>query len=110
MCSKLINKAVDGTIDERTINKTNLNVHRRLENQNLGINSASAIGCSVVNVGHNDFERGIPHIVLGLIWQIIRVSIQIKPISLLFISYKFVKGFLAITFLAHLSYAQGELL
>jgi hypothetical protein len=54
-CSKLINVAVPGTIDERAINtKKVLNPWERNENHTLGLNSAKAIGCTVVNIGTQD--------------------------------------------------------
>ncbi|KAH9494756.1 phospholipid scramblase 1, partial [Bulinus truncatus] len=72
---KLINKSAPATIDERTINKTNLSVYRRHENLTLAINSAQAIGCSTVNIGPDDLDMGKPHLVLGLLWQIIRIGL-----------------------------------
>lgn len=45
--SKLINLAVPETIDERAINKKQLNHYTRLENLILALNSARAIGCSI---------------------------------------------------------------
>ncbi|BFZ15593.1 hypothetical protein BsWGS_18631 [Bradybaena similaris] len=72
---KLINKSAPSTIDERTINKTNLSVYRRHENLTLAINSAQAIGCSTVNIGPDDLDTGKPHLVLGLLWQIIRIGL-----------------------------------
>lgn len=58
-CSKLINVAVPGTIDERAINtKTILNPWERNENHTLCLNSAKAIGCTVVNIGTQDFIEG----------------------------------------------------
>ena len=72
----MINNAVKGTIDERAINKgANLNTFKITENQNLCINSAKAIGCSVVNIGAPDLIEGRVHLVLGLIWQIIRIGL-----------------------------------
>lgn len=54
-CSKLINIAVPGTIDERAINtKGVLNPWERNENHTLCLNSAKAIGCTVVNIGTQD--------------------------------------------------------
>lgn len=58
-CSKLINVAVPGTIDERAINmKSMLNPWERNENHTLGLNSAKAIGCTVVNIDSQDFIEG----------------------------------------------------
>lgn len=108
LCSKLINVAVPGTIDERAINtKRVINLWERNENHTLCLNSAKAIGCTVVNIGTQDLVEGRvslanaasqfrfinrlissslisftfffflwqPHLVLGLISQIIKVSI-----------------------------------
>ncbi|KAL6000536.1 Fimbrin-2 [Asimina triloba] len=99
ICSKLINVAVPGTIDERAINtKRTLNPWERNENHTLCLNSAKAIGCTVVNIGTQDFIEGRfkinitllaaikktdilfvfhfqPHLVLGLISQIIKIQL-----------------------------------
>lgn len=59
LCSKLINVAVPGTIDERAINtKRVLNPWERNENHTLCLNSAKAIGCTVVNIGPHDLVEG----------------------------------------------------
>lgn len=73
---KLINIAVPGTIDERAINtKRVLNPWERNENHTLGLNSAKAIGCTVVNIGTQDLVEGRPYLVLGLISQIIKIQL-----------------------------------
>ncbi|KAJ8748220.1 hypothetical protein K2173_000628 [Erythroxylum novogranatense] len=73
---KLINVAVPGTIDERTINtKRVLNPWERNENHTLCLNSAKAIGCTVVNIGTQDFIEGRRHLVLGVISQIIKIQL-----------------------------------
>jgi hypothetical protein len=72
--SKLINLAVPDTIDERAINKKNLNTYTKLENLTLALMSAQAIGCNIVNIDADDLSKGKPHLVLGLLWQIIRVG------------------------------------
>ncbi|KAI4305707.1 hypothetical protein L6164_029058 [Bauhinia variegata] len=73
---KLINVAVPGTIDERAINtKKVLNPWERNENHTLGLNSAKAIGCTVVNIGTQDLVEGRPHLLLGLISQIIKIQL-----------------------------------
>uniref|UniRef100_A0A8C1RRI4 Plastin-3 n=2 Tax=Cyprinus carpio TaxID=7962 RepID=A0A8C1RRI4_CYPCA len=63
------------TIDERTINKKKLTPFTIQENLNLALNSASAIGCHVVNIGALDLREGKPHLVLGLLWQIIKIGL-----------------------------------
>lgn len=75
---KLINDAVPDTIDERVINKTKLNAFRITENQILCINSAKAIGCNVVNIGAQDFIEGRPYLLMGIIWQIIKIGLFAK--------------------------------
>ncbi|GFY84363.1 actin binding calponin homology (CH) domain-containing protein [Actinidia rufa] len=56
---KLINVAVPGTVDERAINtKRVLNPWERNENHTLCLNSAKAIGCTVVNIGTQDLVEG----------------------------------------------------
>ncbi|RDB27525.1 Fimbrin [Hypsizygus marmoreus] len=86
---KLINDSVPDTIDSRVLNKPTarkpLNAFQMTENNNIVITSAKAIGCSVVNIGSSDIAEGREHLILGLIWQIIRrgllaqVDIKIHP-------------------------------
>uniref|UniRef100_A0A8C7BFD2 Plastin 1 n=1 Tax=Neovison vison TaxID=452646 RepID=A0A8C7BFD2_NEOVI len=72
---KMINLSEPDTIDERAINKKKLTPFTISENLNLALNSASAIGCRVVNIGAQDLKEGKPHLVLGLLWQIIKVGL-----------------------------------
>ncbi|XP_054983351.1 plastin-1 isoform X1 [Sorex araneus] len=72
---KMINLSEPDTIDERAINKKKLTPFTISENLNLALNSASAIGCTVVNIGAQDLKEGKPHLVLGLVWQIIKVGL-----------------------------------
>lgn len=86
---KLINDSVPETIDVRVLNfptaKRPLNNFQITENNNIVITSAKAIGCSVVNIGSSDLAEGREHLILGLIWQIIRrgllkhIDIKIHP-------------------------------
>jgi plastin-1 len=91
----LINDSVPDTIDERVLNKPSvnkatktvkpLNAFQITENNNIVITSAKGIGCSVVNIGSSDISEGREHLILGLIWQIIRrgllskIDIKIHP-------------------------------
>ncbi|KAL3316340.1 phospholipid scramblase 1 [Cichlidogyrus casuarinus] len=74
---KLINFAVPNTIDERCINKPPFtrSVFKANENLMLAVNSAESIGCCIVNVGPEDIANCSRHLVLGLIWQIIRIGL-----------------------------------
>lgn len=88
--AKLINDSVPDTIDERVLNRVGkkiktLNAFHMTENNNIVINSAKGIGCSVVNIGSGDLVEGREHLILGLIWQIIRrgllgkIDIRLHP-------------------------------
>ncbi|CAN9502447.1 unnamed protein product [Ophioblennius macclurei] len=72
---KMINQSQPGTIDERVINTTKLSHFRMTENLVLALNSASAIGCTVVSIDAHDLMAGKPHLVLGIYWQIIKVGL-----------------------------------
>jgi len=86
---KLLNDSVPDTIDTRVLNKPTarkpLNAFQITENNNIVITSAKGIGCSVVNIGSSDLAEGREHLILGLIWQIIRrgllaqVDIKLHP-------------------------------
>eukprot|EP00753_Platysulcus_tardus_P019623 PLAT7369.1.p1 GENE.PLAT7369.1~~PLAT7369.1.p1 ORF type:complete len:625 (+),score=349.20 PLAT7369.1:83-1957(+) len=79
LLTKLINCAVEDTVDVRALNVKKpgkeLNIYEITENQNLCINAAKAIGCTVVNIGPTDLIEGTPHLILGLIWQIVKVQL-----------------------------------
>ncbi|MCL4144989.1 UNVERIFIED_CONTAM: hypothetical protein GTU68_061355 [Idotea baltica] len=72
---KIINHSCPDTIDERAINKKNLTLYTKHENLTLALSSAQAIGCNVVNIDAHDLAKGKPHLVLGLLWQIIRIGL-----------------------------------
>ncbi|AGO13932.1 AaceriAGR069Cp [[Ashbya] aceris (nom. inval.)] len=80
--SKLINDSVPDTIDTRVLNWPKngkpLNNFTASENANIVINSAKAIGCIVVNVHSEDIIEGKEHLILGLIWQVIRRGLLSK--------------------------------
>ncbi|KAH9521328.1 plastin-2 fimbrin [Dermatophagoides farinae] len=72
---KIINHSCPDTIDERAINKKNLTLYTKHENLTLALNSAQAIGCNIINIDAHDLSKGRPHLVLGLLWQIIRIGL-----------------------------------
>ncbi|SMQ51520.1 unnamed protein product [Zymoseptoria tritici ST99CH_1A5] len=88
--AKLINDSVPDTIDERVLNREGkkikkLNAFHMTENNNIVIESAKGIGCSVVNIGAGDIIEVREHLILGLIWQVIRrgllgkIDIKLHP-------------------------------
>lgn len=82
LLAKLINKSVPGTIDERTLNLgAKKNVFQIQENQNLVINSSKAIGCQIINIHPESLMNGVPHLTLGLLWQVIKAGL-FKDVSL----------------------------
>lgn len=48
---------------------------RPAENLNLAINAAKSIGITVVNIGSSDIQEGRPHLVLGLVWQVVKMAL-----------------------------------
>jgi hypothetical protein len=72
---KLINDAVPETIDERALNKKATHPVQISENNTLMLNSARAIGCNVINIDAQDVYAGTPHLILGLIWQIVKIGL-----------------------------------
>ncbi|XP_037343309.1 plastin-1-like [Pungitius pungitius] len=72
---KMINHSQPDTIDERVINTKKHATFKMTENLVLALNSASAIGCTVVSIDAHDLMAGKPHLVLGLLWQIIKVGL-----------------------------------
>ncbi len=74
---KLINFSVPKTIDERSINKSarGLSIYQKLENLELALRSAEAIGCHVVNIRPGDINEAKEHLILGLLWQIIQIGL-----------------------------------
>ena len=81
---KLINKAQEGTIDERVINtKEKMNVFQQVENLNLAISAAKSIGLNVIGINYDSILSGKNYImVLGLMWQVVKIvvlcNIQLK--------------------------------
>ena len=81
---KLINKAQEGTLDERVINtKENMNIFQQVENLNLAISAAKSIGLNVIGLNYDSIMNGKNYImVLGLMWQVVKLvvlcNIQLK--------------------------------
>jgi len=72
---KVVNHSCPDTVDERVINMNPNSVYKCHENLTLALTSAQSIGCNLVNIDANDLVKGTPHLVLGLLWQIIRIGL-----------------------------------
>lgn len=72
--SKTINAVEPGTIPASLINKDKLNRYKITENHVAALRFAKQIGIHIINMGPTDFMEGKVHLVLGLLWQLVRVS------------------------------------
>jgi len=88
LLAKLINATTPGTLNLRKLNKNPKNTWQLSENLNLVVAAAKEIGCKIVNLGAEDIIKGNEVLVLGLIWQIVRLqltkSIQLKESRFLY--------------------------
>eukprot|EP00633_Aureoumbra_lagunensis_P001983 CAMPEP_0197286376 /NCGR_PEP_ID=MMETSP0890-20130614/1799_1 /TAXON_ID=44058 ORGANISM="Aureoumbra lagunensis, Strain CCMP1510" /NCGR_SAMPLE_ID=MMETSP0890 /ASSEMBLY_ACC=CAM_ASM_000533 /LENGTH=789 /DNA_ID=CAMNT_0042754655 /DNA_START=78 /DNA_END=2447 /DNA_ORIENTATION=- len=75
---RLINLVDPDAVDDRAVNYTKLSKFKMIENANLAINAAKDIGCRVTNIGAHDVLDARPHLILGLLWQIIRLLLTQK--------------------------------
>ena len=69
-----------------------LDVNAKRDNLTLALCSAQSIGCNTHNIDVHGLSEGKPHLVLDLLWQIIRVTLIKKLIivyfKLIFFKYK----------------------
>ena len=74
---KLINRAQEGTIDERVINtKEKMNIFQQVENLNLAISAAKSLGLNVIGINYDSIMSGKNYImVLGLMWQVVKIVV-----------------------------------
>ena len=82
---KLLNSVAPLTIDDRVLNyhqsSAPLSLFHQTENINVAVQSAKSLGCSTVNIGPQDILEGRQHLILGLIWQIIKIGLFAKVFS-----------------------------
>mmetsp|Transcript_38930 Transcript_38930/g.59164 ORF Transcript_38930/g.59164 Transcript_38930/m.59164 type:complete len:553 (-) Transcript_38930:25-1683(-) len=69
-------------IDDRALNKQqNPNVYQVKENLQMGIAAAKGLGIKMVGIDSSNFINKNAHMILGCLWQVIRMSLA-KKISL----------------------------
>ena len=79
LCSKLLNSCVPDTIDERALNvpaeaAKELAPKEALQNSNLCIHAASALGCAVSAVSAQDILEGSQDAVKCCVWEFIKLG------------------------------------
>ena len=79
LCSKLLNSCVPDTIDERALNlpaeaAEELASKEALQNSNLCIHAASALGCNVSAVSAQDILQGSQDTVKCCVWEFIKLG------------------------------------
>ncbi|KAJ3064397.1 hypothetical protein HDU98_012201 [Podochytrium sp. JEL0797] len=70
----LVINSVPGTIPEKKIIKMVKTVIDKFENNQSALAGAVKIGVHVHNLSAEDIMKGTPHLVLGLVWQVIKSS------------------------------------
>lgn len=71
------------SIDRRAMNiDKNLNAYQIGENLKLGFSAAKgSLGLKLIGVGPSDFMKKVPHLILGVIWRVVR-QIAVQNIQL----------------------------
>jgi len=77
---KLINSIKPGTINESTVkmNLVKLNLFEMNVNLDVCLRGAKSIGCSTVNIGPVDFQEGKRHLILSILWQLVKIDLLSK--------------------------------
>jgi len=77
LLAKLIHSIAPGSIDLKKINKKpNLNTFNCNANLNVVLAAAKDIGVQITNISAEDLISGTPHLVLGIVWQILRTGLE----------------------------------
>jgi hypothetical protein len=67
--SKLVNIAVENTIDVRALNRQkSLNIYQIKENLNLAINACKGIGIKLPGINPQAFTEKKHHLILAVLW------------------------------------------
>ncbi|GAM19863.1 hypothetical protein SAMD00019534_030380 [Acytostelium subglobosum LB1] len=76
---KLINAIRPGVINEKDIKLSNkLNIFEKNVNLDICLKSARTIGCYVINIGPTDFHEGKRHLILSILWQLVKLDLLNK--------------------------------
>eukprot|EP01101_Sappina_pedata_P012387 TRINITY_DN8500_c0_g1_i1.p1 TRINITY_DN8500_c0_g1~~TRINITY_DN8500_c0_g1_i1.p1 ORF type:complete len:811 (-),score=442.92 TRINITY_DN8500_c0_g1_i1:72-2348(-) len=79
-----MDKIQPGVVDWNGVNRSNLNKFKMIENCNRAIETGKKLKLSLVGIGGNDIYNGVETLILGLVWQLMRLQVItiLKSVSL----------------------------
>jgi hypothetical protein len=80
---KLIEAVQPGTITAKMndgVDFGDQKIFKHLQNQQFVLEGARKLGCQITNIGGQDLVSGTPHLVLGVLWQVVRFGL-LKKVS-----------------------------
>eukprot|EP01133_Synstelium_polycarpum_P004945 gene4945-5744_t len=76
---KLINSIKPGTVNEQQVRMSaKLNLFEMNDNLDMCLKAARTIGCSIINIGPVDFHEGKRHLILSILWQLVKIDLMSK--------------------------------
>ncbi|KAJ1535607.1 phospholipid scramblase 1 [Nowakowskiella sp. JEL0078] len=73
---KLLNVSSPNAIDLTLIRRNPKTNFQIIENHSILLSACKKLGIEVHNIGPQDLESGVPHLCLGVIWQIIKLGLS----------------------------------
>lgn len=72
-----LEKVVPGTVDDKKVNgdRAKLNRFKKVENCNYAVQLGKSLGFSLPGIGGVDIAGGNPKLVLGFVWQLMRLQV-----------------------------------
>lgn len=72
-----LNMVVPGCVEDKKVNwdKAKLNKFKKIENCNYAVQVGKALGFSLPGLGGVDIANGNPKLVLGMVWQLMRLQV-----------------------------------
>ncbi|HLD77554.1 MAG TPA: hypothetical protein VJB16_00860, partial [archaeon] len=83
LLSKVLAYGFPADMDIARLNANPSNAFQQMENHSRALDAAKKIGCSIVNIAAEDISAGTPHLVLGVVWQLIKKNLlkQVQELS-----------------------------
>lgn len=95
-CSKFINATKPNVIDERKVcTKPKPSTYEILGNHDLAIQGARDLGCMVINISGQDLMDKKQYLILGLVWQVVKIGLMSKVRRFLLRCFRWLGAFAA---------------